>query len=76
MIEREWNWRRTDSVPSVCPVFVDEFGVYVARVEGFVVEKAIFSLPAREVLEGLDDNYVGSVVRPVGGFVCTVDAAI
>ena len=27
-------------------------------------------------MEGLDDNYVGTVVRPVGGFVDTVNAAI
>ena len=70
------DWRRTDEVPSVRPVFVDEFGMYFARVERLVFEKAIFSLPAREVVEGLDDNYVGTVVRPVGGLVGTVDTAI
>ena len=49
------NWRRTDKVSSLCPIFVEEFGVYITRVGRFVVEKPIFRLPAREVVEDLDD---------------------
>jgi len=50
--------------------------VYVVPVGRLVVEKAIFGLPTGEVVEALDDSYVGTVVRSVRGFVDTVDTAI
>jgi hypothetical protein len=50
--------------------------VYITRVGRFVVEKPIFRLPAREVVEGLDDDYIGTVICTIGSFIDTVDAAI
>jgi len=38
--------RRTDIIPSVITVFIDELGKYVVPVSGFVVQKMIFVLPA------------------------------
>jgi hypothetical protein len=74
--DKKRKGRPTDKVPSVCTVFVNEFRVYIIPVGRFVVEKPIFSLPAGEVMEGLENSYVGTVVRPVGSFVVTVDATI
>lgn len=68
--------RRTDKVPRVCAIIVHELGVYISPISGFVVKKSIFSFPTREVMEGLDNSYIGAVVRPIGNFVGTVDAAI
>ena len=50
--------------------------MYITRVGRFVVEKPIFRLPAREVVESLDDGDVDTVICPVGSFIDTVDAAI
>jgi len=73
---KNWKERHTDVIPTVCTVFINELGVYVVPIGGFVVEKTILGLPAGKVVEALDDSYIGTVVRSVGGFVDTVDAAI
>ena len=73
---RESKGRRTNKVPSICTVSVDKFGVYVGPLGRFVVEKPILSLPLREIVEGLDDNYVGAIIRPIGGFIDTVDTSV
>lgn len=74
--QKESKGRRTNNVTSICTVSLDKFGVYIGPVSRLVLEKSILSLPAREVVEGLDDNYVGAVIRPIGGFIDTVDTPI
>lgn len=67
---------RTNVIPSVCTVFVNEFGVYVIPIGRFVIQKPVLFLPSGKVVQALDDSYVGTIVRLVRSVVDAVDTAI
>jgi hypothetical protein len=68
--------RRTDVVSGIRTVLVDEFGIYVVPIGRLVVQKPVFCLPLGKVVQALDDNYVGTVVRFVGRLVDAVDTTV
>jgi len=73
---REWKEKRTNVVSSVRAVFVNEFGIYVVPIGRLVVQKPVLSLPIGEIMQALEDSYVGTVVLFAGGLVHAVDTTI
>ena len=73
---RKWEERLTNVVSSVRTVFVNEFGIYIVPVGRLVVQKPVLSLPMGEIMQALEDSYVGTVVLFAGGLVDAVDTTI